>query len=355
MNEILETYCSTCARKVSACEETRAEHLKVRDAWVDVDQVVLTCPECGGRIGDERVESANLRRAYEAYREGQGLLSASQIRDAYDSYGLSQASFGKLLGLGGATLSRYENGGVQTRQIDQAIRAASDPHAMLDLLAEKGAEIPAAQRGRAEQRAREKLARGRESRFEYAVVRGDFSLVLNPADASELTGFRAFDVDRAREMAVFFASRCKHFFKLRFFKTMFYADFTAFAETSRSMSGLRYAHAPNGPIVHGHEALLAALVDGESLDVEEHEIGETSAEKIVALRDADLGVFSERERIILQKTADFVNSFRKSSELSERSHDEPGWRGTENGQLISYEYAFDLTTTDCINGECSRG
>ena len=131
---------------------------------------------------------------------------------------------------------------------------------MLDLLAEKGAEIPAAQRGRAEQRAREKLARGRESRFEYAVVRGDFSLVLNPADASELTGFRAFDVDRAREMAVFFASRCKHFFKLRFFKTMFYADFTAFAETSRSMSGLRYAHAPNGPIVHGHEALLACLL-----------------------------------------------------------------------------------------------
>ena len=44
MNEILETYCSTCAHKVSACEETRAEHLKVRDAWVDVDQVVLTCP-----------------------------------------------------------------------------------------------------------------------------------------------------------------------------------------------------------------------------------------------------------------------------------------------------------------------
>ena len=148
---------------------------------IHIYQVVLTCPECGGRIGDERVESANLRRAYEAYREGQGLLSASQIRDAYDSYGLSQASFGKLLGLGGATLSRYENGGVQTRQIDQAIRAASDPHAMLDLLAEKGAEIPAAQRGRAEQRAREKLARGRESRFEYAVVRGDFSLVLNPA------------------------------------------------------------------------------------------------------------------------------------------------------------------------------
>ena len=121
------------------------------------------------------------------------------------------------------------------------------------------------------------------------------------------------------------------------------------------MSGLRYAHAPNGPIVHGHEALLAALVDGESLDVEEHEIGETSAEKIVALREADLGGFSERERIVLQKTADFVNSFQKSSELSERSHGEPGWRGTENGQLISYEYAFDLTTADCINGECSRG
>lgn len=108
-------------------------------AWVDVDQVVLTCPECGGRIGDERVESANLRRAYEVYREGQGLLSASQIRDAYDSYGLSQASLREAARLGGATLSRYENGGVQTRQIDQAIRAASDPHAMLDLLAEKGA------------------------------------------------------------------------------------------------------------------------------------------------------------------------------------------------------------------------
>lgn len=153
MNEILETYCSTCAHKVSACEETRAEHLKVRDAWVDVDQVVLTCLSAEGASGTSPGSKAPIcARAYEVYREGQGLLSASQIRDAYDSYGLSQASFGKLLGLGGATLSRYENGGVQTRQIDQAIRAASDPHAMLDLLAEKGAEIPAAQRGRAEQR-----------------------------------------------------------------------------------------------------------------------------------------------------------------------------------------------------------
>lgn len=222
---------------------------------------------------------------------------------------------------------------------------------MLDLLAERGAEIPAMQRGRAEQRAREKLLRKRPSRTEYAVVRGDFSLLLNPVEESELSGFRAFDVGRAREMAVFFASHCKHFFKLRFFKTMFYADFTAFAKTSRSMSGLRYAHAPNGPIVHGHAALLAALVDGESLGVEECEIGETSAEKIVALREADLSGFSERERIVLQKTADFVNSFQKSSELSECSHDEPGWRETANGQLISYEYAFDLTTADCINGE----
>lgn len=351
MNEPRQTYCSTCACEVSARKETRIERLKVRDAWIDVEQDTVMCPVCGERIGVEEVEDGNLRRAYEAYRQVQGLLDPAGIRSVYESYGLSQASFGKLLGLGGATLSRYENGGVQTRQIDQAIRAASEPNTMLDILAERGSEIPATQRRRAEGKAREKLVQDQASRSEYAVERGDFSVVLVSSEASKFSGFRSIDLERAREMAVFFASRCKHFYKLRFFKAMFYADFTAFAETSCSMSGLRYAHAPNGPVVHGHAALLAALVDGESLGIEEHEIGESSAEKIVALREADLSGFTEEERAILEKTAEFVNSFQTSSALSERTHDEPGWRETENGQLISYEHAFDLTTLGSINSK----
>lgn len=65
-------------------------------------------------------------------------LSAQDIKDIRKKYGLSQKSFAKLLGIGEASIARYETGAVPTRANKNLISAAADPSFMAECLKHDG-------------------------------------------------------------------------------------------------------------------------------------------------------------------------------------------------------------------------
>lgn len=77
-------------------------------------------------------------------------ITAQEIKRIRGKYGLTQQAFARLLGIGDASIVRYENGITPTRSISNLIRAANMPEFMLDCLQRDGDLLTDAARSNAE-------------------------------------------------------------------------------------------------------------------------------------------------------------------------------------------------------------
>jgi len=76
---------------------------------------------------------------------------AEVVKAIRAKYGLSQRSFATLLGIGEATMVRYEQGAVPSRANANLILAAEDPHFMKGCIERNGSLLSERQRSRAEE------------------------------------------------------------------------------------------------------------------------------------------------------------------------------------------------------------
>lgn len=77
-------------------------------------------------------------------------LTAQDIKRIREKYGLTQQGFARLLGLGEASVVRYENGQTPSKANANLIRAAENPEFVADCLKRDGALLSESQRERAE-------------------------------------------------------------------------------------------------------------------------------------------------------------------------------------------------------------
>ncbi len=91
----------------------------------DLEVIACTNHDCHPEHPDDTViedEQATWRITIETYRQ-LGLLTPEEIRSQRERLGLTQQELQELLGLGGNTLSRWENGRVyQSRSLDTLMR-----------------------------------------------------------------------------------------------------------------------------------------------------------------------------------------------------------------------------------------
>lgn len=78
-------------------------------------------------------------------------LTAQDIKRIRKRYGLSQQAFARVLGIGEASIVRYENGQKPSRANENLIRAAENESFMLDCLKRDGDRLSPDQRQKAEQ------------------------------------------------------------------------------------------------------------------------------------------------------------------------------------------------------------
>lgn len=78
-------------------------------------------------------------------------ITAQEIKEIRTGYGLSQKSFATLLGIGVASIVRYEQGAEPSKANANLIRAARNPQFMLECLELDGDSIPKQQRKHAEE------------------------------------------------------------------------------------------------------------------------------------------------------------------------------------------------------------
>ena len=127
--------CPNCEKEAKIKNVTRVVGIDVRSEAIEVEAKYYQCTECGMEFENTQGPDA-LEEAYREYRRRHEMLQPEDIREWRNTYGITQKELSTLLGWGGATLSRYENGALQDETHEKMLRMAMEPHNLLNLIRE---------------------------------------------------------------------------------------------------------------------------------------------------------------------------------------------------------------------------
>ena len=328
-------YCDACGKEVEAKIISRQEIYNVCGEDITVEAQVLVCAECGEELFCEELDSATIVNAYNEYRRKHKLLLPDEIKKIREQYGLSQRSFAKLLNWGDKTICRYENGSVQDKAHNSLLLFLREPENMRTYLTENEIALDERQKAKLLDTV-EKL----EQDTEYRAGRRVFELFFSRIPCEE-NGFKGFDYEKLCAMVLFFAHRSSELLKTKLMKLLNYSDMIFYKENGISMSGLRYAHLPYGPVPENFDMLFGKMTADHIAHIEV--VYDNGYEKHQVIPECDIpdSILSEEEIDVLERIYVKFKDF-GSVDISNYSHREKGYSSTKQGEIISYSYAKDI-------------
>lgn len=326
-------FCPVCeaTRGVRAIKAT--EQFDIRGVTIPVDVEYLKCETCEADFDAPGVTDP-LVTAFREYRSRKGFVQPEEIHEFRKRFGLTQYELSRLLGWGATTLSRYENGALQDEAHDCALHMIMKPDNLCETLERQPEAVLSDKRRHIIATIRSGVAVESEQR-EY------IENWMNVREPDELSGYRRFCADKFFNAVLFFC-RDSGVPKTKLNKLLWYSDNVHFKEHTVSITGARYAHCPHGPAPDKYESLFAFLTDqtGE-LRTEVKFYRDSVWEDFVSTRAPSLDVFTKTELRILASVDEFFSKF-TARKISDYSHEEEGYKATESGELISFEYASSL-------------
>ena len=331
----MRKYCEECGREVETKVVTKRESYDVCGESIEVDSQILVCAECGEEFYCEELDNATLIRAYNEYRRRHKLLLPEEIKKIREQYGLSQRSFAKLLNWGDKTICRYENGSIQDKAHNSLLLFLRDPENMRTYLTENEIVIDERQKAKLLDTV-DKLEQDKE----YRAGRRFFEIFFSRIPSEE-NGFKGFDYEKLCAMVLFFAHKSTGLLKTKLMKLLNYSDMVFYKENGISISGLKYAHLPYGPVPDNFDIILGKMAADHLAHIEVIYDGAYEKHQVVPECDVPEGVLSDSEVEMLNRIYEKFKSF-GSVEISDYSHKEKGYNATKTGQIISYAYAMDI-------------
>ena len=328
-------YCEVCGREVETKIITQKEIFNVCGEDIEVDAQVMVCAECGEELFNEELDSATLINAYNEYRRRHKLLLPEEIRKIREQYGLSQRSFAKLLNWGDKTIRRYENGAVQDRAHNSLLLFLREPENMRTYLTENEVALDEKQVVKLLDKV-DKLEQDTDCR----VGRRYFDLFFSKIPCEE-NGFKGFDYEKLCAMVLFFAHKSTGLLKTKLMKLLNYSDMIFYKENGLSISGLKYAHLPYGPVPDNFDMILGKMAADHIAHIEVFYDGSYENHQVIPECNVPEGILSDEEIEVLTRIYEKFKNF-GSAEISNYSHRETGYNATKTGQIISYSYAMDI-------------
>ena len=124
-------------------------------------------------------------------------------------------------------------------------------------------------------------------------------------------------------------------------KLLNYSDMIFYKENGLSISGLKYAHLPYGPVPDNFDMILGKMAADHIAHIEVLYDGAYENHQVVPECDVPEGALSDEEIEVLERIYEKFKNF-GSVEISNYSHREKGYNATKTGQIISYAYAMDI-------------
>ena len=334
-----DIFCPNCEEYKKSTLGVEKEVYNVRGEPIEIEAEVTICQKCGSKIFEEERDSRNLEKAYGQYRQIHKLLSPDEIRTIREKYGLSQRALSRMLGWGEITIHRYESGAVQDNVHNSTLRLIEDPRNMQNIFEANRNKLPAYTEARLEKRIASFLQEDKEQDFQVC-----FERLVSHQHVDLTSGFKEYDLEKLKNMILYLVKRLDGVLKVKLNKLLWYCDFLHFKETTVSITGSQYIHLKYGQVPDNYER-ITGIMQPELLDKDEIPFNTEEGivgEQFTALVEPDESLFSETEIEVMNFIAD---TFREdtSTSIMEKSHKETAYKKSKDGEIISYEYAKELS------------
>ena len=325
-------FCPNCEKESPLEVIRKTAEFNIRGDTILVEVELYRCQECEEEFENPKSDFDPYDLAYREYRKRKGMVQPEEIREFRIRNGLTQKEFSGLLGMGIATLNRYENGALQSEAQDRIIKLAMEPRNFANLVLDSRGVL-------SESMKQEIIHRVRgETEISWLETTKE---IYGSYSADLFSGYKKFELEKFFQAIKFFCFQ-EGVFKTKLMKLLFYADFGHFKKYTVSITGARYARLPYGPVPDQFEKWLDALTrDEEGFRKEEIWYGENPGELFICDNRPDLAIFSPSELRVLAAVKEGFQDF-SAKQISELSHGETGYQETENAQLIPYSYAEQL-------------
>ncbi len=328
--------CPFCEQETQIEKIFQQEKIDIRDETILIDRYYYRCVECGEEFEIYTEDSEDpYDKAYREYRRRKGWVQPEEIKEFRENLGLTQQRFSDLLGIGIATLNRYENGALQSEATNRLISLSmNDPWILIKFAKDGQAPFSDEDLQQLNQNI-ERYLDGIPQLLSDAIDR------YGSYNASLLSGGECFDFEKFCEVAKILCHQTKQF-TTKLQKLFFYVDFKHYKEHNKSITGMRYAHLPYGPVPDEYKTWLAALTDWMGiLEPEKIEFEQYGGEVFEFKGEPNYNIFSLDELNTIRYVKDTFKNH-ASIEIEAFSHKEKGYLLTGQGQCISYEYAQEL-------------
>jgi putative zinc finger/helix-turn-helix YgiT family protein len=329
----MENFCPNCQRNTQQTFKQRKDEIVVRGESIPVVREIFYCKSCGEEYENPAADADPMVQAQRVYRERKGMLQPRELIGFRKSLGLTQKEWSGLLGIGNATLIRYENGALQSDAHDRMIRLCMQPKNLLKCLNEiKQAYAP------------ERLA---QLIMKLEQMDQDGPDLLAAAvkqfasySADIFSGQKSFDVEKLFEVMKYFCFK-DHIPRTKLIKLLFYADFSHFKDHRVSITGMRYARGDHGPLPEKFATWLSVLCEWrKEIQVQEQDNGDFVGE-VYFTTAYDWTGFSAAELATLATVKDKFQEL-SAKQFREVALKEAALQLTHSGEWISYALAKDV-------------
>ena len=312
--------------------------LKFRKEDFTIIKHFFYCADSNAEFETEEQLNLNLSQVYNQYRVKHRLPFPEEITRIREQYELSSAKMSEVLGFGANTYRLYEQGEIPSLSNARLIQLAEDP-IEFEKLVNLCDQLPEKDKTKIRKRIKTLVFIKDESVFE-GLANYLFGKDLLP---SIYRGYRKPSTARFNHMLSFLVREIQPY-KVKMCKLLFYADFSHFKKTGRSISGTSYIAINMGPVPNNFDGLFNEARREGFLQIAYKDFpnGGIGEQFFPGIKGTDENIFSELEMTTLQEV---VLRFKKTGtdEMISMSHEEDAWKKTQaNNELISYRFAFEL-------------
>jgi uncharacterized phage-associated protein len=304
-------------------EEYEFEHT----AWL--------CDDTGEQFTTDETDTASCLQVTNQYRAKYGIPYTDEIISVRKRYGISAAKMSLILGIGVNQYRLYEQGEVPSVSNGRMIRSVMNPKVMLEMVESSRNEMSLTDYEKIVNKVKSVIADSEayklgqyESKWLFAVPRGAGN------------GYAQQSIDKLKNILLYFIEKSGGVFFTKMNKLLFYADFVAYRQTGKGITGLAYKAIQHGPVPVRWDRIYS-FYDEINQEIVQFSDGRAGT-KLVSKLSPDMTEFDEDELKVLE----FVRERFKSetpTQISETSHQEEAWKqNIDSDQLINYEMAFTL-------------
>ena len=148
-----------------------------------------------------------------------------------------------------------------------------------------------------------------------------------------------FDPEKFQELLIYIARNSEDdltFGAVKLNKILYYADFAAFRQLDKPITGATYRKLNEGPAPLEMLPQRRALIEAGEAEVQKSVYFTGIQHRLVAKRDPDREIFEPGELEIVDQVMAFFQG-KTAREVSDFSHREPGWAVARDREVIPYD------------------